>query len=245
MSAHRGSRDLVITLGAVVVAIACALALSVGLAMGHSRIAANALYPTGAGMMGPGQWGPGMMGPGRSPAVPSCAAPALPGTVVDVTLADMHGMMGPGGMMGSGWNGQYGPAQTGYRGPGMGMEMMGMMRILINPATVPPGQVSFRVTNAGALNHELVVMPLAKGQYPGQRAIGPDGKVDEVGSLGEASRTCGADRGEDNPSNNGIAAGASGWTTVTLTPGRYELICNITGHYWTGMYAELDVSPPK
>jgi uncharacterized cupredoxin-like copper-binding protein len=125
------------------------------------------------------------------------------------------------------------------------MGMIGMMRILINPATVAPGQVSFRVVNAGVLNHELVVLPLAKGQYPGQHATGPDGKVDEAGSLGEASRTCGADRGEDNPSNNGIAPGASGWTTTTLTPGRYELICNITGHYWTGMYAELDVSPPK
>ncbi len=124
------------------------------------------------------------------------------------------------------------------------MGMIGMMRILINPATVPPGQVSFRVTNAGALNHELVVLPLAKGQYPpGQRAIGPDGKVDEAGSLGEASRSCGADKGDDNATNTGIASGASGWTTVNLTPGRYELICNITGHYWTGMYAELDVSP--
>lgn len=223
MSTHR--RDLAIALGAVVVAIACAVGLSVGLAIGHSRIAANPLYPTGAGM------GPGMMGPGRFPAVSSCPAPALPGTVVDVTLADMRGMMGHGGMMGPGGM--------------MGMGMMGMMRILINPATVPPGQVSFRVTNAGALNHELVVLPLAKGQYPGQRAIGSDGKVDEAGSLGEASRTCGADRGDDNPSNNGIASGASGWTTVTLTPGRYELICNITGHYWTGMYAELDVSPAK
>ncbi len=252
MSTHRGSRDLAIALGAVVVAIACAVALSIGLAMRHSGITVNAPYPTGQGMMGSGQWGPGMMGPGmmgpgRSPATPSCAAPALPGTVVDVTLTDMHGMMGPGmmgpGMTGPGSNGPNGPAQNGYQGPRMGM--MGMMRILINPATVPPGQVSFRVTNAGALNHELVVMPLAKGQYPGQRAIGPDGKVDEVGSLGEASRTCGADRGDDNPVNNGIVAGASGWTSVTLTPGRYELICNITGHYWTGMYAELDVSPPK
>ncbi len=257
MSTHRGSRDLAIALGAVVVAIACAVALGVGLARHHSQIAANQPYATGPGMgpgmMGPAQWGPGMMGPGmmgpgRSSAVPSCAAPALPGTVVDVTLTDMHGMMGPGGMMGAGmmgpgWNGQYGPAQNGYRGPGMGM--MGMMRILINPATVPPGQVSFRVINAGALNHELVVMPLAKGQFPGQRAIGPDGKVDEAGSLGEASRTCGADRGDENARNYGIAPGASGWTTVSLTPGRYELICNITGHYWTGMYAELDVSPPK
>lgn len=234
-------------LGAIGVAIACAVGLGVGLAMHHNRLAASPPYFAGPGqwgppMMGPGQWGPGMMGRGRVPAVPTCATPALPGTVVDVTLTDMHGMMGPG-MMAPGWNGQYGPARNSYQGMGMGM--MGMMRILINPATVPPGQVSFRVTNAGALNHELVVLPLAKGQYIGQRAIGPDGKVDETGSLGEASRTCGADRGDDNPSNSGIAPGASGWTTVTLTPGRYELICNITGHYWTGMYAELDVSPAR
>ncbi len=214
MSTRRASRDLAIALGAVVVAIACAVALSVGLAMRHGRIAANYPYPIG----------PGMAGFAPSPAVSACAAPALPGAVVDVTLTDMHGMMGP---------------------TMMGMGMVGMMRILINPATVPPGQVSFRVTNAGALNHELVVLPLAQGQYPGQRAIGPDGKVDETGSLGEASRTCGADRGDDKPGETGIASGASGWTTVTLTPGRYELICNITGHYWTGMYAELDVSPPK
>lgn len=213
MSAHR--HDLAITLSAVAVAIVCAVALSLGLAMG-------------LGMRGAGIMGPGIMGSGRSAAVPSCAAPALPGTVVNVTLADMHGAMGSGG---------------GMMGPGMGMA--GMMRIIISPATVPPGQVSFRVINAGVLSHELVVMPLANGQRPGQRAIGPDDKVDEAGSLGEASRTCGADRGDDDPNNIGIAAGASGWTTVTLAPGRFELICNITGHYRTGMYAELDVSPPR
>lgn len=214
---------MAIAIGAAVVAIACAVALSIGMAMRQNRMAGSMLYPPGFGM------GPGMMGPGRSPAFPSCAVPALPGAVVDVTLTDMHGMMGPG--------------QNGGQGAPMGMA--GMMRIVLNPATVPPGQVSFRVTNAGALNHELVILPLAKGQYPGQRAIGPDGKVDEAGSLGEASRTCGADKGDENAANAGIASGASGWTTVNLTPGRYELICNITGHYWTGMYAELDVSPAR
>lgn len=225
MASDRRSRDLGITLAAVVIAIACAVALSVGMAMRPSRGGAGGPYPPpGSGMMGSGMMGPGMMGTPRSPAVPSCAATPLAGTVVDVTFTDMHGMMGPG-----------------MRGPGM----MGMMRIVVNPATVPPGQVSFRVTNAGALNHELVVLPLAKGQYPGQRAIGPDGKADETGSVAEASRTCGADRGEENQNAMGIAPGASGWTTVTLTPGRYELICNISGHYWTGMYTELDVSPAQ
>jgi hypothetical protein len=83
---------------------------------------------------------------------------AAASTIVDVTLTDMHGMMGSGGMMGPGmmgpgWNGPYDPGPNGYPSPGMGMA--GMMRILINPATVPPGQVSFRVTNAGALNRNF------------------------------------------------------------------------------------------
>ncbi len=127
------------------------------------------------------------------------------------------------------------------------MGMIGMMRIVINPATVPPGQVSFRVTNAGALNHELVILPLAKGQYPpGQRAIGPDGKVDEAGSLVKPHAPAVLTKVTRTPPTPASPpGGASGWTTVNLTPGRYELICNLAGHYWTGMYAELDVSPTK
>jgi uncharacterized cupredoxin-like copper-binding protein len=180
---------------------------------------------------------------GRYPgAQPSCAAPALPGTVVDVTLTDMGGMMGPG-MMGPAWNGSNSQGQNGYQWPHMGMMgMMGMQRIFANPATVPAGQVSFRALNTGWLNHELVVLPLAQNQLPGQRVIGRDGKVDEAGSLGEASRTCGADKGDEQSSNPGISLGASGWTTIVLPPGRYELICNIAGHYGAGMYTELDTT---
>jgi hypothetical protein len=33
-----------------------------------------------------------------------------------------------------------------------------------------------------------------------------------------------------------------GWGTLNLTPGRYELVCNQTGHYAAGMFAELDVT---
>ncbi len=178
---------------------------------------------------------PGTMG--RYPAAPtSCPAPALPGTVVDVALTDMGGMMGPG------MTGPSGSGQNAYQWPHMGpMGMMGMQRIFVSPSTVPAGQVSFRVLNTGLLNHELVVLPLAQGQFPGQRAIGPDGKVDEAGSIGEASRTCGADKGDEQSGNAGIAPGTTGWTTITLPPGRYELICNIAGHHGAGMYTELDV----
>jgi uncharacterized cupredoxin-like copper-binding protein len=30
--------------------------------------------------------------------------------------------------------------------------------------------------------------------------------------------------------------------TVTLRPGRYELLCKVPGHYAAGMHAELDVA---
>jgi uncharacterized cupredoxin-like copper-binding protein len=174
----------------------------------------------------------------------SCDPPVLPGAVVDVTLADMPGsMMGPG-MMGPGWNGSYGPmmgrdrgGQYGGGAPGEryrwpGMRMMG---VWTNPATVPAGQVSFVVRNAGAWIHELMVLPLGPGQYLGQRLIGADNRVDESTSLGEAA-PCG--RGDSHD----IVSRATGWFTLTLAPGRYELICNIAGHYWAGMYTELTVT---
>lgn len=113
--------------------------------------------------------------------------------------------------------------------------MGGMMRVLASPASVPAGTVSLRVINTGALTHELVVLPLAAGQPPGSRVVGPDTTVSEAGSLGEASATCGAGHGD------GITPGAASWVTLTLRPGRYELICNLPGHYARGMYTELDV----
>ena len=172
----------------------------------------------------------------------ACATPGLTGSVVDVTLTDMGGMMGPGmmgnGAYGTGMMGPHGPGapnngvspwQNGYPWPGMGMQ-----RIFVVPSTVAAGPVSLRVHNTGALTHEVLVLPLGPNQYPGQRAIGTDGKVDEAGSVGEASRSCGADAGD------GVLAGATAWTTVNVPPGRYELLCNIAGHYGAGMYAELD-----
>ena len=76
----------------------------------------------------------------------------------------------------------------------------------------------------------------AGGAGAGQRVPGADGKVDEAGSLGEASASCAAGSGK------GITAGAVGWTTLTLAPGRYELVCNLKNHYANGMHQELDVS---
>ena len=71
---------------------------------------------------------------------------------------------------------------------------------------------------------------------PGQLSAGPDGKVQESTSVGEASKSCQAGSGE------GIKAGAVGWTTLTLVAGRYELICNLPNHYANGMHQLLVVT---
>jgi uncharacterized cupredoxin-like copper-binding protein len=144
------------------------------------------------------------------------AAPKLPGTVVNVSLTDMGGSM-----MG---------------GQGNTMMGAGAMGLSADQATMPHGTVSFLVTNNGSIVHEMVVLPLAGSQTAGARSVGGDGKVDEAGSLGEASKSGGAGAGD------GIAPGASGWVTATLAPGHYELVCNVPGHYSAGMYTQLDVT---
>jgi uncharacterized cupredoxin-like copper-binding protein len=183
-----------------------AVLIAVGLAGLIGTTWAFAARPGGHGL-GLRLWGPfgGVRGG------PTCNAPALPGQTVDVILSDMGGMMGRG-MMGGGR----------------------MMNVAASPSAVAAGDVSFRVWNAGMTVHELVVLPLPSGGV-GTRPVGLDGRVSEAGSLGEASKSCGAGAGD------GIAPGAVSWVTLHLAPGRYELICNLPGHYAMGMFTELDV----
>jgi uncharacterized cupredoxin-like copper-binding protein len=203
--------------------------LSRGLALIATAVAGLAVAgcgsgsSTGTGMMGGGAGSTasttsgGMMGgvAGYHLAQVSCSAPSsLPGSTVNVTLADM----GMTRMMG-------GTAPLGAH-----------MMLRASPATVPAGQISVVASNVGWRTHELVILPLASGATAGQRAPDAGGKVSETGSLGEASHSCGSGTGD------GLASGTVGWTTVTLPPGRYELICNEPNHYTDGMYQELDVT---
>lgn len=145
----------------------------------------------------------------------TCSVPhTLPGRTVAVTLADM-GMTKMTG----------GTAPVGAH-----------MTLRASPATVPAGQISLVASNRGWRTHELVILPLPAGAAAGQHVPGPDGKIIESGSVGEASRSCAAGAGP------GIAAGTVSWSTVTLKPGRYELICNLANHYTDGMYEQLRVT---
>ncbi len=204
-----------------------AVALAAGSTAALAAVTGN-LGGRGGGTTAPGPYA-------ARAATSSCPVPSLPGAVADITLTDMGGpgamAGGPGGMMG-GRDGMMGRAGAG----GSGYGMRGRMSVQVSPTTVSAGTVSLRVANEGSLTHELVVLPLAPGTEVGQRTIGSDGAVSEAGSLGEASSTCAGGEGD------GIAAGSDGWVTLDLEPGRYELVCNLPGHYAAGMYAELDVS---
>ncbi len=142
----------------------------------------------------------------------ACDAPALAGAVVDVRLMNMGGPMMRGGST-----------------------MGGTMRVVADRQTVAAGTVSLRVANVGSLVYELVVLPLDTGAGVGARAVGANGRVEETGSVGEASRSCGSGSGD------GIAPGALGWVTLQLPAGDYELVCNLAGHYAAGMYTALHV----
>jgi uncharacterized cupredoxin-like copper-binding protein len=141
-----------------------------------------------------------------------CVPPSLSGSVVRVSLHNMG------------------------RSAGHGMMGAGAMSLTADRSTVSSGKVSFLVSNIGSVAHELIVLPLRGSALAGSRAVGGDSRVDESSSLGEASASC--TRGE----GDGILPGASGWVTLTLRPGRYELLCNLAGHYEAGMYTQLTVT---
>jgi hypothetical protein len=102
----------------------------------------------------------------------------------------------------------------GPMGEGNGMMHPGIMALNADRATVPHGAVTFRVTNAGVVDHEMVILAMAASQVVGTRPSGGDAKIEETGSLGEASNSGGEGPGEE------IAADASSWITVTLAPGQ-------------------------
>jgi uncharacterized cupredoxin-like copper-binding protein len=156
---------------------------------------------------------------GRRSGLSLCAndllgAAVIAGRVVNVTLGDM------------------GMTRLMSGTAPMGAHMM----LRISAATVPAGRISLVASNMGWRTHEVVVLSLAAGAARGRRVPGVDGQVAETGSLGEASHSCGSGTGD------GITSGTVSWVTVTLHPGRYELICNLPNHYVDGMYAQLVVS---
>ena len=96
----------------------------------------------------------------------------------------------------------------------------------LDRTSVTSGKVTFNITNAGTVVHELAVL---KTDLPADKLpANPDkpGKVKEDGNVGEV---------ED------IAVKATKDLSLDLKPGQYVLICNIVGHYGTGMRVAFTV----
>ena len=90
----------------------------------------------------------------------------------------------------------------------------------------PVGKVRFVVTNVGKVEHEFVVLKTAK---PAGNLLGGDhgpNRADESGAVGEIE---------------GIPPGQARTLNLVLKRGHYALICNLTGHYKTGQFADFYV----
>lgn len=96
-------------------------------------------------------------------------------------------------------------------------------KIAAQPAATKSGKVTFDVSNVGAAPHEMVVIRTSKPAG----SLGSGSRVPETGSVGETGD---------------VKAGASKTVTLSLTPGHYALICNIPGHYSSGMHTDFTVS---
>jgi hypothetical protein len=96
------------------------------------------------------------------------------------------------------------------------------------PAGVQAGKVRLLVKNNGPDAHELILIRARDPQLPlrgdGTTVDEDDLEPETVGAL---------EPGEP---------GSTRELDVTLRPGTYELICNMTGHYMGGMESVLTVS---
>src|SRR5262245_40720329 len=97
------------------------------------------------------------------------------------------------------------------------------------PARVRAGDVLIRSHNKGPDDHELIVVRLDGKTLPLRRdgiTIDEDALEQEQAGALEPFR------------HNTVAE-----LRVRLTPGRYELFCNMAGHYFGGMHRVLQVVP--
>jgi uncharacterized cupredoxin-like copper-binding protein len=117
----------------------------------------------------------------------------------------------------------------------------GPMSLSLSPSTVPAGDVTFVVTNAGTIEHEAVVLktntpfdtlPITFGGDPPAPVASGGDKVGEDANVGET--------GDPNLQPGEVRT----FAIRNMAPGGYAVVCNLAGHYGAGMRAALTVTPP-
>jgi uncharacterized cupredoxin-like copper-binding protein len=176
-------------------------------------------------------------------AAPGMVAEAAADTVIKVALLDMSAVAGgawsasgepgrppqgawPGGRGFGGW--MMGPRMM---GPGMMQgPMMGMMSIRIDRPVIKAQKVELDITNwSRSLVHEVLVVPVDSPDAPLPYDYGAGQVVeDQVHVLADSSE---------------LKPNESKRLEVDLSPGSYLLLCNVPGHYASGMVIPLTVTP--
>lgn len=103
---------------------------------------------------------------------------------------------------------------------------LGEYFIKLDTDAVDAGNIEFKVTNDGKLEHEFVVI---QTDTPAGDLPVVDGDVDEE-AAGEVPG--------EIPS---VQPGATETVTLPLKASKYALICNLPGHYKAGQYTEFTV----
>ena len=89
------------------------------------------------------------------------------------------------------------------------------------------GEVSFTVANDGTIGHEFLVVKtdieLGKIPLDGDHFPEPADGLEVIDEIGEFPR------------------GTTETLTLILEPGKYQLVCNLPGHYAAGMHAGFEV----
>ena len=98
-------------------------------------------------------------------------------------------------------------------------------RLVVAPGHIRAGEAELVVRNQGPDTHELIIVRARRSRLP----LRLDGlTVDE-----EALRAV--------ATVEGVAPKGVGRVRLHLAPGRYELFCNMAGHFMAGMHSELVV----
>jgi uncharacterized cupredoxin-like copper-binding protein len=99
-------------------------------------------------------------------------------------------------------------------------------QLTVTPNHVQAGNVRLVLRNHGPDTHELVVVR-SRSRLPLRR----DGLTVDEQTLSSVTAA----------SVDGTGPGSAGQVRVHLAPGRYELFCNMAGHFMAGMHSELVV----
>lgn len=102
-------------------------------------------------------------------------------------------------------------------------------QISMSDSTAPAGRIKVVVDNGGAVTHEFVAFrtDLPASALP----MGTDNRINEDG----------AGITHIDPEAEDVAPGHAKTIVLDLTPGRYVFVCNLPGHYGSGMYTTMTV----